>query len=206
MAKRKLFKGKTGIGEVLFAHLLKPEEFKGVSTNKFSVMLKLSEKDKKKLLDQIDEEWNKFKESDECPAKKFKYDYSNGLKEYKEEEYFKFKMTHIIKCKDGTELEKSVPIFDAATKEISKTITGVGNGSKAIVAFELSPFYMNDKNYGVSLRLLGIQILDMVEYGSNSAAGLGFDKEDGYSQENEANTVDTDDEIPFSPQESEGDF
>ena len=46
MAKNKLTKGTTPIGEVLFAHLQKPEEYQGKSTNKFTIMLKLSEKDK----------------------------------------------------------------------------------------------------------------------------------------------------------------
>ena len=195
MAKKKLTKGTTPVGEVLFAHLQKPEEYQGKSTNKFTVMLKLNEADKAALLAKIDAEWEKFKQSDEMKGKKCKYEYANGLKETKDgDEYFKFKMTHILEWK-GEKIEKHVPIYDADCKEISKTCTGIGNGSKAKVAYELNPFYMNDKNYGVALRLVGIQILDLVEFGSVSASAMGFESEDGYSAAEEENR--TDDDVPF---------
>ena len=205
MAKNKLTKGTTPIGEVLFAHLQKPEEYQGKSTNKFTIMLKLSEKAKAAFLKQIDAEWEKFKQSEEMKGKKCKYDYANGIKETKDGEYFKFKMTHLIEWK-GETIEKHVPIYDASCKEISKTLTGVGNGSKARVAYELSPFFMNDKNYGVSLRLTGVQILELVEYGSASAGSLGFGQEEGFSQEDEENEVPFEDTSLQAPDDDEEDF
>lgn len=193
MATR-LTKGTTGIGEFFFAHLQSPEVFQGKSTNKFSVSVKLAEKDKKKLLAQIDAEWQKFVESEEGKKHKYKYEYSNGCKEYQGEDYFKFKMTHIIETKKG-DWERKVPIFDAQGKNITDSLTGVGNGTKGKIAYELSPFYMNDKNYGVSLRLIGVQILDLVEEGDVSAESLGFGKEDGYTMGDSESTVD--DDYPF---------
>lgn len=67
----KLKKGITGTGEIFFAHVLKPEEYQGKSTNKFSLMLKLAEKDKQKLLAEVDAEWNKFMESEEGRRHKY---------------------------------------------------------------------------------------------------------------------------------------
>lgn len=202
MAINKLKKGITAVGEVYFAHILKPEEFQGKSTNKFSLMLKLAEKDKKKLLDEIDAEWQKYAESEEGSKHKYKYDYANGLKEYKDEEYFKFKMTHIIHTRTGKDWERSVPVFDASCKEISKEITGIGNGSKAKIAYELAPYYITDKNYGVALRLTGVQILDLVEEGDSSASSLGFGQEEGFVKADEDTSVD----VPFDVEEDEGDF
>lgn len=185
-----LKKGITGIGEIYFAHVLKPEEFQGKSTNKFSLMLKLAEKDKQRLLAEIDAEWNKFAESEEGCRHKYKYEYANGLKEYKDDEFFKFKMTYILHCRSGRDWERHVPIFDASCHEISSEVTGIGNGSKGKVAYELAPFYINDKNYGVALRMTGIQILDLVEEGGTSASALGFDQEEGFVKEDKI-------EIPF---------
>ena len=185
-----LKKGITGIGEIYFAHILKPEEFQGKSTNKFSLMLKLAEKDKQRLLAEIDAEWNKFAESEEGRRHKYKYEYANGLKEYKDGEFFKFKMTHILHCRSGRDWERHVPIFDASCREISSEVTGIGNGSKGKVAYELAPFYVNDKNYGVALRMTGIQILDLVEEGGTSASALGFGQEEGFVKEDKI-------EIPF---------
>lgn len=195
----KLKKGTTAVGEIIFAHILKPEEFKGQSTNKFTLMLKLSEKDKKKLLAEIEAEWQKFVESEEGRHHKYKYEYANGLKEYKEDEYFKFKMTHIIHCNNGRDWERHVPIFDAHCNEISNEVTGIGNGSKGKVAYELAPFYVNDKNYGVALRMTGIQILDLVEEGSASASSLGFGQEEGFVKSEEDNNI----EVPFETEEGE---
>lgn len=190
--KNNFKKGVTGVGEVCFAHLLKPEEYKGTDTNKFSIMLHLSEADEKKLLDEIDAEWEKFKSTEEGSKHKYKYDYVNGLKEYNEKNYFKFKATHIVRTKTGKEWELHVPIFDSSCQEITSKITGVGNGSKAKVSYELHPFFITDKNYGVSLRLTGVQILDLVEEGSKSASSLGFGEEEGFKQD-DAEAID----VPF---------
>lgn len=197
----KLTKGTTPVGESYFAHIMKPEEFNGKSTNKFSVMLKLAEKDKKNLLAKIDAEWQNFVESEEGQKHTYKYDYANGIKEYNDDAFFKFKMSHLIQTRKGDTWERHVPIFDSSCKDISNTITGIGNGSKIRVAYELSPYYMNPKNYGVSLRLTGIQVLELVDADSASAESLGFEQTEGYVQEEEDTKID----IPFDTEE-EADF
>lgn len=195
MAKYNYTKGVTPIGEAYFAHLVAPETYQGTSTNKFTLMLKLAPKDKEALLNKIDAEWQKFVESEEGQKHKYKYDYSNGLKTYNDEDFFKFKMTHIIQTSRGP-WERTVPIFDSACKAL-KEGTEIGNGSKVKIAYELAPFYVSDKNYGVGLRMTGVQVLAL-EHGGNDAESFGFHEEEGYKQEDE-------DFIPFDESEG-GDF
>ena len=201
--KKNLTKGTTGIGEFTFAHLIAPEIYQGKSTNKFSVSVKLNEADKSKLLAQIDNEWNKFIESEEGRTHKYKYEYSNGMKEYNGDDLFKFKMTHIIQTKKG-DWERKVPMFDAKGNNITDTVSSIGSGTKGKIAYELAPFYMNDKNYGVSLRLTAIQILELVEEGEASASAFGFGEEAGYVQaevETSAGTPFDDDEENISEED-----
>ena len=127
MAKAKYTKGVTTVGEASFAHTIKTEEYNGKDTNKFSVNLHLGDKDTKKLKAKIADEWKKFTESEEGKKNKYKYDPELGCKEYKDKEYFKFKMTHIIETKKG-DWERHVPIFDASGADISGKIGEIGNG------------------------------------------------------------------------------
>lgn len=200
---QKHVKGVTPIGEALFAHLIKPEEFNGKSTGKYTVLLKLAPQAAGKLKAEIETEYHKFQEMADNSKKKFPLDYACGVKEYKGEEYFKFGMRAEIECKDGSVIAKHVPIFDASKKEVSKTLAGLGNGSKVRIAYELVPFFMTKTNAGVSLRLTGVQVIDLVEYGSQSAGALGFGTEEGYTSDA--------DEIPFTnssapADDAEGDF
>lgn len=194
MANVKNTKGVTPVGESLWSSVLSPEMYQGTSTNNLSVGLVLNEKDKKALLKKIDEEWQKFTESEEGKKHTYKYDYVNGLKEYKGTEYFKFKMKHIIKCRNGKEWERSVPVFDAGQKPISVEI---GNGSKIKVAYELVPFYITNKNYGISLRLSAVQVLELQDGNAESAESFGFGEEEGYHADEEK--ID----IPFDTNEEE---
>lgn len=191
----KVTKGVTPVGEAVWCHVLSPEMYQGTSTNKYVVGLKLNEKDKKAFLGKIDNEWQKFVESEEGKKHTYKYDYANGLKEYKDDEYFKFKMTHIIRCKNGKDWERTVPVFDAGQKPIE---TEIGNGSKIKVAYELTPFYITSKNYGISLRMSAVQVLELNDANNESAESFGFAEEEGYHAE-DAEKVDS----PFGDAEDE---
>lgn len=185
LQKRQYTKGTTPTGEALFPNLTKTESFTkdGITkdTGKYTIMLKLPKQQHEELLDKINREWEKYKET--LPNKKFKYEISNGVKEYKDQEYFKFQMNAEIKTRTGETLRRTLPIFDTDCKEISKVVGNINSGSKVKVAYELVPFYMSDKNYGVSLRLTGVQIIELVEYQSQSAQSLGFNLEEtGYKQ------------------------
>ena len=183
MAKSTYRTGTTGVGTLMFPHLLRTEEFQGQDTGRFAVsFLPDTEEEKQRLLTEIDEEWQKFVESEEGKKHKYKYDYVNGLTTYKDEEYFKYKMQQTIKTKRG-DWTRRVPIFDTANppKEISAELESIGSGTRGRIAYELKPYYMNDKNYGVSLRLASVQIIELKEQGGATAASFGFDACDGYT-------------------------
>lgn len=196
MARPIYTKGTTPIGEAYFAHLVAPEEYQGKSTNKFTLMLKLAPKDAEALKEKIAAEWQKFVESEEGQKHKYKYDFLNGTKEYDGDKFFKFKMTHIIKTKRG-DWERTVPIFDAACKVLKEPVE-MGNGSKVRVAYELAPFYASDKNYGISLRLTGVQLLKLESKDASSASAMGFHQEEGFREEEE-------EFIPFDAKTEESD-
>ena len=181
MAKTTYRTGTTAVGTFNFPHLLETEQFQGKDTGRFTVsFLPETDADRLALSNAIDEEWQKYKESDEGKKHKYKYDYANGVTSYKGEDYFKFKMPHVIQTRNGA-WERHVPIFDASGKEISAELDSIGSGTRGRIAYELVPFYMNDKNYGVSLRLTGVQIIDLKETGSVSATSLGFEACEGYT-------------------------
>lgn len=182
MAKTTYKTGTTGVGTFMFPSILETEKFKGVDTGRFTVSFMPDEDEKKRLLAEIAAEWQKYAESDEGRKHKYKYkyDYANGVTSYKGEDYFKFKMQRVIQTKNGA-WERRVPIFDAAGKEISAELTSIGSGTRGKIAYELVPFYMNDKNYGVSLRLTGVQIIELKETCSVSASSLGFEACEGYT-------------------------
>lgn len=174
-------KGTTNIGTFMFPHLTETEKYEGKDTGKFAVsFLPETDADRHALSIAIDEEWQKFAESEEGKKHKYKYDYANGVTSYKDEEYFKFKMQRVLQTKNGA-WERRVPIFDASGREISAELTSIGSGTRGRIAYELMPYYMNDKNYGVSLRLTGVQIVELKEAGSVSASSLGFEACEGYT-------------------------
>ena len=181
MAKSIYRTGTTGVGTLMFPHLLRTEEFQGQDTGRFAVsFLPDTDEEKHRLLTEIDEEWTKFKESEEGKKHKYKYDYVDGITAYKDEEYLKYKMQQTIKTKRG-DWTRRVPIFDASGKEIGAELESIGSGTRGRIAYELKPYYMNDKNYGVSLRLTGVQIIELKEQGGATASSFGFDACDGYT-------------------------
>lgn len=190
MAKSKLLAITTEVGTFRYASLLQTEKFKQPDgsikdTGKFTVQVRFTPEFTEKLKARILAEWEKFEETIEpAKRKKMKIEPNIGIKEDKDEnEYFKFSMNHIIKCKDGSTFEKNVPIFDAKKNSIAKDLTSIGNGTKGRIAFEVNPFMMTATNYGCSLRLSGVQITDLVEFGGQSADAFGFDEEEGFVAE-----------------------
>lgn len=209
---QKYTKGVTPVGEALFPHLKTTEIVRipgqpEKDTGKYTIMLKLPPKDTEELREALANEWDDYKDAPENAKRKLPKEFSDGTKEYNGETYFKFGMKSEIKLKDGRVIKKTVPIFDASARnEISKQLAGVGSGSKVRVAYELVPFYMSPKNAGVSLRLTAVQIIDLVEYGSQSAASLGFESMEGFVADA---APELEDEIPFAEVEAaamEGDF
>lgn len=117
-----------------------------------------------------------------------------------------FRMNAQYMAKDGTIRRNSVVVFDSQGGRIT---TDPWSGSVIRVRFYLKPYFMEStKTVGVSLKLLAVQVIQMVRGGEGrDAASYGFGVvEDGYVAENETNTEASggtpgssidDDEIPF---------
>ncbi len=104
---------------------------------------------------------------------------------------FNFKMKHKVSYKDktGKTIEKLLypKIFDAAGTSL-KSPPLIYGGTTGHVAGELVPFAA-PLMAGVSLRLGGVQIIELVSAGGEqSAESYGFGKKDGYAASEEDTT------------------
>lgn len=106
---------------------------------------------------------------------------------------FKFKQKAKITTKTGQTYDKKVAIFDSKVKPIQ---VEVGNGSTVKVSFSVQPYYMaSTKTVGVSLKLIAVQVINLVEKGFNESAG--FEAEEGYegnTEGSEFSDTDTDED------------
>lgn len=187
----------TPMGKALFPHLDKPEMYEGKDVG-FTITVKFNEKDTKNLIDIIDSELEKAKSEITLKAgQKWSAEPFLGYKEDKNGDIvFKFKTSDVIKLKDGTILNRKVPVFDAHNNKI-ETPT-FGNGSDVKVAFQLVPFWVSKAVNGVSLRLVAVQLINKVEFGNHTADEYGFTvEEDGY---------DSTEDVPFKDDDEESDF
>lgn len=119
---------------------------------------------------------------------------------------FRFKQqANVTSKKDGKTYHIQPKVFDGKGKQIEgKAIPFIGSGSTVKVNFSPWPyFHAKDKEAGISLRLNGIQILNLVS-GGGSAEDYGFDaEEDGYEfDEDSANTFEDSNESE-APEDNE---
>lgn len=95
---------------------------------------------------------------------------------------FKFKLKAMVVTKTKS-WPQSPRLFDAAAQPIEGDVK-VWTGSEGKVSVELFPYYMEStKQFGLSMRLKGAQILKLVSGGGASADDMGFGAEDGYVSE-----------------------
>ena len=118
---------------------------------------------------------------------------------------FKLKLKAQVQTRNGDVYTQRPIVVDAKRKPLDSD-TAIGNGSIIKVAYEPISYMMaSTKQVGVSLRLKGVQVIDLVEYGGGASM---FDEEDGYVSErvekDNRNDIDFDDEA--SDGEVEGDF
>jgi len=90
----------------------------------------------------------------------------------------RFKQVAVIRTRDGREITKSILLFDSQGNRISDV--NPYSGTKMSVAYTMSA-YVNPtgKTYGVTFRLIAVQIIELVEGGmSASAESFGFHNQD----------------------------
>lgn len=111
---------------------------------------------------------------------------------------FKFKAKAQGKMKDGTTFQRRLILSDSMGVPFKKP-PEIGGGSKMRVAYQLNPYFTDGLGAGISLRLVGAQIVKL-----NSYNGFSFDACE--SDDGEEGYVDTDDTEATSTDSVADDF
>lgn len=108
---------------------------------------------------------------------------------------FKFKQKRVLRRKDGSTLEVKIPVFDSCGGAVSAN-SKMGTGSTVKICYSPLPYYNAvTKSVGLSLRLVAVQVLNLVSYEGGGAKSFGFSEEEGgYVSTEDENTEDTDKE------------
>jgi hypothetical protein len=125
----------------------------------------------------------------------------------------KTKLKAKVTTTKGTSWEQRPAIFDSRGVPMKpEEIPNIGGGSVIKACVEIAPYYTATIGAGITLRLRGVQIITLVEYGSGevNAAAMGFtEEEQGYVAGGETFPLDEgptvaaveeagdDEEIPF---------
>lgn len=165
-------------GQIYYAKLREPDTFQGKVIG-YTIQMKFNKEDTEYLLKEIERELEAGKEAiDLKPGQKWSKEPMLGYHTDKNGDIvFKFKTSTTIKTRAGDEVKRVVPIFDTKGNKVE---TAIGNGSVGKVAFLLNPYWVSNFVNGVTLRLLAVQIINLVEYGQQSADSYGFGEEQGY--------------------------
>ncbi len=105
---------------------------------------------------------------------------------------FKIKQKSTVRTKDGGSFDTKVMVVDSKLKPIPSSVN-IGDGSEVKVSYKVRP-YTAPVGYGVTLSLVGVQVLNLVEY-----QNTGFGEEDGFTSE----SVTPVDEANFKTEEVE---
>ena len=189
----------TPVGEVMFAYVKNEEvihqkDGKVIPTGKYSITLNLPDDDTEKFNAAIAKVWEEFLENNKQDREFNLAQYMAPTRTFNDKTYFVFrKNVSAISKESNQPVKLYVPLFDAENKNCTNEVRGIGRGSKVKVSFSFYPFYMNANNYGVSLRLNALQIIDLVSLTSNGSK-YGFEViPDGFvAQASESET-----EIPY---------
>lgn len=108
---------------------------------------------------------------------------------------FKFKMKASGTRKDGKKWTRKPDLFDARMNKVAAGIN-IWGGSEGKVSFLVSPYFIpGTAAAGLSLKLAGVQVIELVSNGSRSASSYGFEEEDGYeTSEDDAPNRDADED------------
>jgi len=94
--------------------------------------------------------------------------------------------------KDGKKLEFVIPVFDSSGKKIATP--NIGSGSVLRLSVEPYTWTVPSMGFGYTLRLKGVQVLTLAEYGGD----VSFEAEDGgFVGENLDSAMNDGESIPF---------
>jgi len=98
---------------------------------------------------------------------------------------FKMRASGVSK-RTGKPFTMRPDIFDAKGKKI-EVAPQIGGGSTLKVSFELGGHFVESaKKFYLSLRLVAVQVIDLVEFGQRNAKDYGFGEEDGFEADDDA--------------------
>ncbi len=225
MAKKKtddkeVFKGTTPIGTITYSHLTEPDYDYDKVCGSYNVKLRLSAEEIEPILSKakamMEEEYEKAKAA--CKTKlelsKLKYTDDLPIKPELNDEaeetgcyILGAKMKASGETKEGKPWTRRPVIYDAAGEPVTDPALSIWGGTKARVAFEISPFN-TAIGVGFSCRLAAVQIIELVSSGQRSAESFGFDAvEGGYVSQPTSNTSDpTGDATGSTEADTNGDF
>lgn len=197
----------TPAGVAKWPHLTKPD-FKFKDAGEFHTKLRIGAEDfentMKPIIDEIYEDAVKKAKALNAKEKK-KPPKVLDLPYYKDEEANEYEVSFKAKYSwiDRATQEKKtrlVPIFNAAGTPMKGESLKIGNGTTMRVSYVIDPFH-TALGVGVSLKLEGVKILNLVEYGANAESyGFGEDESEAYPNEGysgDAEESTGDDDAPF---------
>lgn len=175
-------------GSAMWAKVWESGEYNGQLTG-YSIQVAPGENEKKRVLNLLTEVWEREKD-EVLKDKNFKlkdgYLYLGGTEPDEDDEdqtrYFKAKRMHEYKDRlTGEMVPITLPIFDAYGEPLPKG-TLIGNGSIVTINVLPTVYAVKKDTYGVSLKLIALQVNKLVEY-KKDASSFGFEvaehEEDG---------------------------
>lgn len=196
MAKKLLTSPK---GAAVYPHLNTPDT-KFDADGVYHVKLRCSEKEPQaqaliKLIDEkmvesvakareaVKDDPKKLKKVKACDDKPYSFDTDDDDKRTGTVT-FTFKMKAQGKSrKTGEEFTQKPAIFNAQGKPVTEVLR-IGGGSTLRVSYEIVLFPPTGKTgAGVSLRLKGVQVIELVEWGQGDASYHGFNAEESETEE-----------------------
>ena len=105
----------------------------------------------------------------------------------------------------GKDFTMRPALFDAFGKAIDPEKIKIGKGSTIRVSYEFFEFWTAKLGAGVSLRLAGVQVIELVEYTGADASAHGFEEEEGFDMSEALTDSDDDEEEEESDDEEDED-
>ena len=179
MSKCKFFYGEQMLspkGEASYAYINTRVNVMNGDEKGYAITLKFNDKDTKKLQDTLAKQLEAAKETDDGKELQWNGDAYPGCTEDSEgNTVFKFKSTK----KDKNEQWRKVGLVDSKNNPIDLN-TNIGSGSIIRAIFTPAVYWVNKKNFGVTLYVDKLQVVELKEYSGGSGKTMDFPEEDGY--------------------------
>ena len=166
--------------------------------NKYTITIKLEESDAKALQKQLMDIWENSNTHDARVDEEKEVDRPKFPLTKSKEYGWQLKATTKTEFtdKNGNAHENIIQLVDGNKKPMD-TKTQIWKGSKVALWLGAKP-YETPSMYGVSLKLKGIQVIDLITGGSGGAfGGSASDSVQSFGGASVAETWETSDEIPF---------